>query len=412
MGKPLSLENPDKRNARAGLPTVTLVLASQSFQKQLAATLQQRGMLKRVHSFGLELEIFDPDVSSLKLVHRYKHSRLANRILWGLWRRLPGAQLSRTLPVVISTTVADWLAARWMPDCDIYHGWTSLCLAGIQAAKRRGAITLVENAVMHPQEWQRAVLTECNAFGIRPHNCRATLPSLLIRRMEREFEICDYIVVPSDVARRSFESAGYANKAIVVHAGVDHLFFTPPDAPPRREPFRVCYVGRVEIAKGVPYLLQAWKQLALPNAELVMVGEVAPEMQTLLKEFASPNVRLAGLLSPAQVAEWYRKSHLFAFPSVNEALARVLFEAMASGLPVIATSASGAEDCVTSGVDGMIVRMRDPDALADAILWHYRNPEATVVMGRAARAKIEQCFTLDHYIERIIAVYCALARGK
>ena len=408
QGEPLLLDK-----SGFGLPTVTLALASQLFQKQVASALQVRGMLKRVHSFGLELEIFDPDGSeNLRVVHRFKHYRLANRILWGLWRRTPGSQFSRTLPVILTTAAADWLASQWMAECDIYHGWTSLCLEGIQDAKRRGAITLVENAVMHPREWQRAVLTECDAFGIKPHSCRATLPTLLIRRMEREFEICDHIIVPSEVARCSFETEGCPGKAIVVHAGVDHRFFTPPDAQQPRQPFRVCYVGRVEIAKGVPYLLQAWKKLALPNAELVMIGEVAAETRDLLKELALPNVRFTGLQSLLEVREWYRKSHLFAFPSVNEALARVLFESMACGLPVIATPASGGNDCITEDVDGAIVPARNPEALAEAIRWHYSNPDATIEMGRAARKKIEQRFTVEHYVERIIGVYCALAARK
>jgi len=403
----------DKSDRGFSLPTVTLTLASQLFQKQVASTLQMRGMLKRLHSFGLELEIFDPDGSeNLREVHRFKHYRLANRIVWGLWRRTPGSQFSRTLPVILTTATADWLASRWMPKCDIYHGWTSLCLEGIRAAKRHGAITLVENPLMHPRDWQRVVLTECDVFGIKPHNCRATLPSLLIRRMEREFETCDYIVVPSEVACRSFKAAGYAGKAIVVHAGVDHQFFTPPAAKQPRQPFRVCYVGRVEIAKGVPYLLQAWKKLALPNAELVMIGDVAAEIRGLLKEFSLPNVRFTGLQSRMQVLEWYSQSHVFAFPSVNEALARVLFESMACGLPVIATPASGGNDCITEDVDGTIVPARDPEALAEAILWHYRNPDATIEMGRAARMKIEQQFTVEHYVERIIGVYCALADPK
>lgn len=395
---------------RSGLPTVTLVLGSQLFQKRLAETLQKRGMLERVHSFGPDLEILDPDgPENLRLVHRIQHYRLAHRVLWGVWRRIPGTNRWRTFPVAFSTAMADWLASRWIPASTIYHGWTSLSLAGMKAAKRLGAITLLENAVMHPRAWQRAVLGECEAFGIRPHECRAVLPSPLIRRMEREFDICDHIIVPSAVAQRSFQSAGYTDKAIVVHQGVDHRFFTPCPAAPPRQPFRVCYAGRVEIAKGIPYLLQAWHQLNLSRAELVLVGEVAPEMQKLLKRYAHPGVRLMGLLPPLELVHWYRASHLFVFPSVNEGLARVLLESMAAGLPVVATNLSGAEDCVTHAVDGTIVPAGNSDALAEAILWHYRNPEAGAAMGRAARAKVEQHFTVEHYVERMIGVYFSVA---
>jgi glycosyltransferase involved in cell wall biosynthesis len=235
------------------------------------------------------------------------------------------------------------------------------------------------------------------------------LPSLLIWRLEREYERCDYIIVPSSIARQSFAAAGLFEKAIVVHAGVDHHFFTPPAVFEPQALFRVCYVGRVELTKGVPYLLQAWKQVDLANAELLLVGEIAPEMNSVIQKYALPNVRFSGTLPASRVAECYRTSHLFAFPSVNEGLARVLFEAMASGLPVVATDKSGAEDLITQAVDGTIVPARNPAALAAAILWHYHNPQASAAMGKAARVKVEQQFTLAHYAERMIDVYRSVA---
>jgi glycosyltransferase involved in cell wall biosynthesis len=99
---------------------------------------------------------------------------------------------------------------------------------------------------------------------------------------------------------------------------------------------------------------------------------------------------------------------LFVFPSVNEGLARVLFEAMSSGLPVVATERSGAEDCIAQGIEGNVVPARNVEALAEALLWHYKNPQASATMGRAARSRIEREFTLPHYVERVIAVYRAV----
>ncbi len=388
-----------KRAAMTTKPvTITLTRSSSLFQK-LGATLQRQGMLRRVLSLDRDdLEIFDPNgQENLKLVHRYAYYKRVHRIFWGIWRRLPGSSLSRTLPAVFLNTLADWLFSRWIPCSTIYHGCTGVCLISLRKARRLGAIVMIENATMHARDWQKAVVEECNAFGVRRRDCRAVLPSLLFWRLEREYERCDYIIVPSPIARQSFAAAGLHEKAIVVHAGVDHHFFIPPAVFDPQSLFRVCYVGRVELAKGVPYLLQAWKQLDLANAELVLVGEIAPEMNSVIKEFALPNVRFTGSLASSQVADCYRASHLFAFPSVNEGLARVLFEAMASGLPVVATEKSGAEDLITKAVEGTIVPARDAAALAEAILWHCRNPQASAAMGKAARAKVEQQFTLAHY---------------
>jgi glycosyltransferase involved in cell wall biosynthesis len=392
---------------------VTLSLGSQAFQKHVATTLARRGMLARALSFGLDAEIFDPDSGGeLRLTRRYSHYRLGNRVLWAAWRRLPFTDRYQHFPIVLTTPYVDWLLSRALPECDVFHGWTGVSLAGLRAAKRQRAATMIENPSMHPRDWQRAVLRECDTWGVRPHQCRSVLPEPLIRRMEEEFSIADFIVVPSAIAAKSFERAGFHGKALVVHAATDHALFKPLCSGQRNGKFTVCYAGRVELAKGVIYLLKAWKQLSLRNAELVIVGDVAAEMTGLIREYGSASVRFEGYLPAERLVDIYRDSDLFAFPSVNEGLARVLLEAMATGLPVVATDCSGADDCVTPGVDGTVTPARDADALATALMWHYENREATKVMGRAARAKIESHFTIAQYEERMMCTYGLVAEGR
>jgi glycosyltransferase involved in cell wall biosynthesis len=370
-------------------------------------------MLTRALSFGLDLEILEPDATAgLTVVRRFPRYRLANRILWAAWRRLPFTRLSRHYPVVLSTRYADRLMARHIPASDIFHGWTGLSLACLRAAKRAGSITIIENPSMHPRAWQQIVLQECDRIGLPPHQCRAVLPAPLIRRMEVEFDRCDFIVVPSTVARDSFNHPKYSGKTQVIHAGIDHHFFSPPDIPRSDGTFRVCYTGRIEIAKGVGYLLQAWKQLGFRNAELILIGEVTPEMASLIRKHAATGVRFTGFQPAEQVRNWYRGSDVFAFPSINEGLARVLLEAMATGLPVVATAASGAEDCVTPGRNGTIISARDVDAMAEALLWHYQNRRASREMGAAARTAITSHFTIAHYQQRMLGFYQALHRPE
>ncbi len=388
--------------------TVTLSLGSQPFQMAVAERLQRHGMLRRVLAFSAGAEIFDPDgTDGLKLVRRHRRHKLVNRIVWAAWRRLPGSKRVWNMPLVVSTAYADWLASRWVPPCSIFHGWTGNCFCCIKKARQQGSIVAIEQVSMHPRDWKQTILEECERFDVRPSDCRATLPDPLIRRMEREFELADMILVPSKVARNSFVRAGYGDRTIVVNAGVDHLCFANRSPCESSDTFRVCYAGRVELPKGIPYLLQAWKQLGLAHAELVLIGEVGPEMHRLIKRWALPNVRFLGFLPQPELAKWYRASHVFAFPSVNEGLARVLFEAMSCGLPIVATELSGAEDCITSGVEGHVVPSRNTAALAEAILWHYKNQEESAQMGRAARSRILRQFTLPHYVERVVRVYLA-----
>jgi starch synthase len=149
--------------------------------------------------------------------------------------------------------------------------------------------------------------------------------------------------------------------------------------------------------------------MALPNAELVLAGEVRPEMNALLETHADSSVRKLGFLSVRELVKAYQESDVFVFPSVNEGFAQVLLEAMACGLPVVATELSGAKDCVTEGKEGFIVPARDVDRLAEAILWCYQHRDETRAMGKAARARIESQFTLEHYNQRMIALYNELA---
>jgi glycosyltransferase involved in cell wall biosynthesis len=284
-------------------------------------------------------------------------------------------------------------------------------VASLRTAKQARAATLIEYPNLHPRSWQREVSTECHRFKVPLNACASLLPNRLIQRMEREFVECDKIVVPSTAARRSFESFSYASKATVVAPGVDHELFAPVPSAGYSRPslFRVCYVGRVELAKGMAYLLQAWKNLNLKNAELLLVGEYRSELKHLLAQYAGSNVRIVGLLSPAEVADCYRSSSLFVFPSVNEGFGMVLLEAMASGLPVIASQGTGADDCVTHGEDGFVVPARNVAALEDTLLWCYQHQDDAKSIGENARSKIEAQFTLAHYNHRVIDLYQSVA---
>jgi glycosyltransferase involved in cell wall biosynthesis len=387
---------------------VTLCQAAASYQATLALKLAQAGMLRRVFRFGPELQILEAsETGRLKLVKRFPLYKVLNRYLWAAWGLLPGRR-SPQPPMVATSWLAGRIAARWLPREGIFHGLPGLALPSLQA--RGGDFnSLIENATLHPRHWQREVLYECALFGVKPDACAAVLPPTLIRRLEREYELCDAIVVPSTTARRSFEEFGLANKALLVWPGVDERFFSPASNPAPSPVFRVCFVGRIELSKGIAYLLKAWKTLALPQAELVLAGPVQPEMKPMLKAGAGCNVRVTGTLSPREVVDLYRTASVFVHPSPSEGLGMVLLEAMACGLPAIATDRSGAEDCVSNGKDGIVIPARRVDALAEAILWCWRHKQDLPAMGAAARRKIEQRFTRALYEERQIALYRSLA---
>jgi glycosyltransferase involved in cell wall biosynthesis len=393
------------------LITVTLGVGAAPYQKTLACSLLRAGILRRLFDFSpwFDVHVQEPNANgSLEQIKRFPAYKFANRAAWAIWRRLPEPVRPRP-PVALNVSLADRLLTNWIVPSTIFHGCTACCLASLRVAKKLGSITLVENAARHPRHWKETEVEESRRFGVRSRTGSGHLPAFLMDRREREFEWCDWIVVPSNIARQSFYDLGYGEKTKVVLTGVDADLFTPKHEPAERSLFRVLYVGRVELSKGLAYLLQAWKRLALSDAELTLVGSVNPHMQSLLKTYADPTVRVMGFLPQSEVLRCYQTSDLFAFPSPNEGLAQVLLEAMASGLPTVASDHSGADDVITDGKEGFIVPVRDVDRLAEAILWGYQHRDELRAMGQAARARIESNFTLEHYNQRMIAVYREVA---
>jgi starch synthase len=389
--------------------SVTVALGTAPYQKTLAASLLSAGMLRQVIDLAPYIGIREPNSQGkLERVKSFPGYTLTKRIVWGIWRRLPRSSRPRP-PAFSSVWLADRLLSNSIAPCTIFHGCTALSLATIRAAKQRGAITLVEHAASHPREWKKVEIAECQRFGVNRQDGSGDQPERLLRRMEQEFRECDRIVVPSGAARRSFAEYGNEAKTVVVPTGVDAEFFSPGQPAAHSAIFRVCYVGRIEFAKGVGYLLEAWKRLGLAGAELVLVGEVKLQMKTFLKGYEGCGVRCTGMLPPLEVARVYRESNLFAMPSPCEGLAQVVLEAMASGLAVVATDTSGANECVIDRKEGFVVPARDVDAIANAILECYEHRDETQSMGRAARARIENQFTLKDYNNRVINLYSSLA---
>src|SRR5262249_53893463 len=151
------------------------------------------------------------------------------------------------------------------------------------------------------------------------------------------------------------------------------------------------------------YLLEAVKRLKLPDCELVLVGRMIGSP----KAFAPydglfrhvPNVPYH------EVHRLYTGADLFVYPSLHEGSAFATYEALASGLPVIATPNTGS--VVRDGIDGFLVAPRDVDALMEKILLLYRDPERRATMGAYARTRAEE-YTWAAYRRRLLDFFAGL----
>jgi alpha-maltose-1-phosphate synthase len=200
-------------------------------------------------------------------------------------------------------------------------------------------------------------------------------------------------------------------RIVEVPFGIDTRFFTAPSTP-RPGRFRLAFVGRLELLKGLHYLLQAWSSLGLKEASLTLVGPVLPEIQPLLATATSTgSVEVLGQLSRERVRSVLHESHAVVFPSICDAFGLVMLEAMASGRPVVATSRSAGPDVISDGVDGFVVPPKDVKSLAERIEWLYLHREECDRMGRHARAKIESRYDLSAYGDRLVEAYTEIIAG-
>ena len=215
--------------------------------------------------------------------------------------------------------------------------------------------------------------------------------------LERQLELADKIIVGSKFAQGTFVGAGVSpSKLVVIPYGVDTDKFIP--ATDRSDDtFRIVFVGQVGQRKGVKYLLEAFKQLALPKSELLIIGNIVGEKSSLAPY--EGYFRHVAHVPHSELVKYYASSDVFVFPSLFEGFALVILEAMASGLPVIVTPNTGG-DVVRDGTDGFVVPIRNVEALKEKIALLYENRGLARQMGLNARSQAEKC-TWRGYRQRI-----------
>jgi glycosyltransferase involved in cell wall biosynthesis len=244
------------------------------------------------------------------------------------------------------------------------------------------------------QRFQDEVLAE----EYRRWNVPYAVPAAhILRREEAIYAAADAITVPSTVARRSFLAKGFApDKVHVIPYGVRLDKFVPAEAPPG-DSFEVLFAGQVGLRKGIPYLLEAFAQLKHPKKHLTLVGGIQDDMRDLLTKLPTEHVTFTGTIPQTELAARMSRSHVLALPSVEEGLALVQGQAMACGCPVVATTATGAEDLFTDGTEGFIVSNRDTAALGDRLQQLADDPDLRARMSTAGLQRVKTIGGWDNY---------------
>lgn len=331
-------------------------------------------------------------------------SLLANGVLARAVRYLPASwsprlrdRTYRALHNLFSSRLA-----RHVPrDSDIFIGLSSFCLDALERAKNVGAIAIVDHGSLHQRAERRLLEEESRLHGIRSDAELAT--DWLISKEDREFHAADRVFVLSQAAKRSLVEEGISGDKIFVNpCGVDVSQFRAVEKSDSL--FRVIYCGNISLRKGVHYLLQAFTELRLANAELCLIGD-APvgAYGELIRRYQASNVRFLGTFPQTGLAAIYSRGSVLVLPSLADGFGMVVPQAMACGVPVIVTQNVGAADIVSDGVDGFVIPIRDVTALKERLRLLYEQPVLRHQMGMAARKKANASLSWDEYGNRLVA---------
>lgn len=300
-----------------------------------------------------------------------------------------------------------WVAEH-LPECRTVFALSGSGLAAGRVVQRRGGTYICDRGSTHSR-FQNELLREEYKRWNMP--C-PPWSQFLIENEEEEYATADAITVPSDFARQSFITQGIdPNKVHVTPYGVNLNEFYPEQAKKNRDTFRVLFVGRISLRKGIPDLLEAFAKFRHPKKELVLVGGMQPEMRRFFSKRNLKGIRLIGAVPRSRVREFMVASDVMVLPSIEEGQALVLAQALACGLPVIATENTGANNLFVHGKEGMIVPARNPDAICSSLERLAGEPEQRDSMQNAALECVSYLSGWTGYAGRIAEI-CRITSAK
>lgn len=294
----------------------------------------------------------------------------------------------------------------WTPgdSCEAVIG--GLADRVIARARAEGTPVLGHAVTSHPAAFRERLAAARASLGLRPDPRRP----MAERRQDDEIAGCDAILADSAAVARGFAARGVpADRIAVVRPGFDPRRFHPrPAEAIDRACFRVVCIGLITPRKGQHVLLRAWRRLALPDAELLLVGTPGRDARTVLAE-RPEGITLTGHIDHAALGRLLHGAACLVLPSIEDGFGQAALEAMACGVPVILSDAVGAAELVRPGLSGLVVPALDVEALAAALECLHRDRDLGIAMGRAAATDVATLAGWPGYVAQVLALHRRLA---
>lgn len=364
---------------------------------ELAAELERRGRLDRLLTCYPKGQARRAGIAPEK-VRSLLGLEVAKRAL-----RATSTRLENRCQPLIHGAYDRWAADQVPAHSEIVVGFSGFAQRTFERARRNEQLCVVERGSAHIEtqvELLRSGYAELGQQPALPH------PRVIATELA-EYALADRIAVPSSFAARSFVERGVpAEKLIVNPYGVDLGAFRRPAQP--AEDFAVVFCGLASVQKGVHHLLRAFRPLAKSGAKLWLVGRVLPEMRPYLQRYGGAHVIEHGHQPRERVAQLLGRAALLVLPSLQDGQGLVIPQAMASGLPVLASTHTGGPDLLPPCDGGRLFAPGDVDALREALVWFQEHRDEGREMGLRGARHVARGLTWADYGDRATAAYAAL----
>lgn len=261
----------------------------------------------------------------------------------------------------------------------------------------------IENLKLFDQGVPAVVSCRGSQVNIAPHNPER---SQIKEGLSAAFRRASRVHCVSHAIQNEAVQYGLTlEKSCVIYPAVDTVFFSP--AVPKSEGaiLKIVTIGNLSWVKGYEYALLSIRKLldAKITVQYEIIGE-GPDRQRILYTIQDlaleKNVFLSGRLSPEKIRDHLQEADVFLLSSLSEGISNAALEAMSCGLPVVTTDCGGMCEAVTNDIEGFVMPVRGPEAMADALKNLVRDPALCFRMGNSAREKVLNSFTLDEQISQ------------
>jgi glycosyltransferase involved in cell wall biosynthesis len=380
---------------------------------RLATELHRLNALLRLHT-GIAF----PEGSFLDHAVNYLPSewqrRIANRRIPELPREMVRLQFFRELATVnvIGRVPDEQRLLHWrnehfqrhiptadLKKADVVIGFDTSSWILTRRCHEIGTPFVLIQTIGHPDS-NKAVRNEIATTFPEWSETNESRPTQVREAEQEEHENAALIIASSSFTRETLVENGVPlGKIRVVSHGVDSERFSNVRTSGR--PFRFLFVGLITARKGVPLLLEAWRTLRPDTAELWLVGSASKKIKTLLPELHG--VHYLGPVPHVELPRVLQQCDVLVFPSYFEGFGLVILEAMASGLPVITTTATAGPDLLKNGKGGWVIPTGDAGALAASMQSCLEHANELSMQGLSARRIAEQ-FNWQSYGNSVLSV--------